>query len=48
MCIRDRRQAIDEIMSGEVSDAVISSFLTALAMKGETEEETRIINKNEK
>ena len=32
-------QAIDEIMSGEVSEAVISSFLTALAMKGETEEE---------
>ena len=26
-------------MSGEVSEAVISSFLTALAMKGETEEE---------
>ena len=35
----EAKQAIDEIMSGEVSEAVISSFLTALAMKGETEEE---------
>lgn len=31
--------AINEIMSGEVSPTVISSFLTALAMKGETDEE---------
>ena len=35
----EAKQAIDEIMSGEVSEAVISSFLTALAMKGETQEE---------
>lgn len=35
----EAKQAIEEIMSGEVSEAVISSFLTALAMKGETEEE---------
>lgn len=35
----EARQAIDEIMSGEVSPVVISSFLTALAMKGETDEE---------
>ena len=35
----EAKQAIDEIMSGEASEAVISSFLTALAMKGETEEE---------
>ena len=27
----EAKQAIDEIMSGEVSEAVISSFLTALA-----------------
>jgi anthranilate phosphoribosyltransferase len=33
------KQAIDEIMSGEVSPVVISSFLTALAVKGETDEE---------
>lgn len=39
LTFEESRQAIDEIMSGEVSDAVISSFLTALAMKGETEEE---------
>ncbi len=31
--------AIDEIMSGDVSPTVTSSFLTALAMKGETEDE---------
>lgn len=35
----EARQAIDEIMSGDVSEAVIASFLTALAMKGETDEE---------
>lgn len=31
--------AIDEIMSGEVSQTVTSAFLTALAVKGETEDE---------
>lgn len=31
--------AIDEIMSGEVSQPLTASFLTALAMKGETDEE---------
>lgn len=35
----EAKQAIDEIMSGEVSQAVISAFLTALAVKGETDEE---------
>ena len=35
----EAKAAIDEIMSGEVSPAVISSFLTALAMKGETDDE---------
>ncbi|MGN1122978.1 MAG: anthranilate phosphoribosyltransferase, partial [Eubacterium sp.] len=35
----EAKQAIDEIMSGEVSPVVISSFLTALAVKGETDEE---------
>ena len=29
LTFEESRQAIDEIMSGEVSDAVISSFLTA-------------------
>lgn len=35
----EARQAIDEIMSGEVSPVMVSSFLTALAAKGETDEE---------
>ncbi|MDD6728212.1 MAG: anthranilate phosphoribosyltransferase [Eubacteriales bacterium] len=35
----EAKLAIDEIMSGEVSPVMISSFLTALAVKGETEEE---------
>ncbi len=35
----EARDAIDEIMSGAVSPVVISSFLTALAMKGETDDE---------
>ncbi len=35
----EAKAAIDEIMSGECSEALISSFLTALAMKGETEDE---------
>lgn len=35
----EAKAAIDEIMSGEVSQAMTSSFLTALAMKGETDEE---------
>ncbi len=39
LTFEEARQAIDEIMSGEVSPVVISSFLTALAMKGETDDE---------
>lgn len=35
----EAKQAIYEIMSSDVSPVVISSFLTALAMKGETDEE---------
>lgn len=35
----EAKSAIDEIMSGEVSEAVTASYLTALAMKGETDEE---------
>lgn len=35
----EAKAAIDEIMSGDVSPVVTSSFLTALAMKGETEDE---------
>lgn len=35
----EARSAIDEIMSGNVSQTVTSAFLTALAMKGETDEE---------
>ena len=35
----ESKQAIDEIMSGNVSPSVTSSFLTALAMKGETDDE---------
>lgn len=35
----ESKQAINEIMSGNVSDSVTSAFLTALAMKGETEDE---------
>ena len=35
----EARSAIDEIMSGEVHPEMTSAFLTALAMKGETEEE---------
>ncbi len=35
----EAKQAIDEIMSGEVSQVLTSSFLTALAMKGETDDE---------
>lgn len=39
LTFEEARQAIDEIMSGEVSPTVISAFLTALAIKGETEDE---------
>lgn len=39
LTFNEAKQAIDEIMSGEVSPVVVSSFLTALAMKGETEDE---------
>lgn len=39
LTFNEAKQAIDEIMSGEVSPVVISSFLTALALKGETEDE---------
>lgn len=35
----EAKSALAEIMSGEVSPILISSFLTALAMKGETDEE---------
>lgn len=35
----EAKSAIEEIMSGECSESLISSFLTALAMKGETEDE---------
>lgn len=33
------KQSVDEIMSGKASTALIASFLTALAFKGETDEE---------
>lgn len=36
-------KALDAILSGTVSDAAISAFLVALAMKGETAEELRSI-----
>lgn len=39
LTFNEAKQAIDEIMSGEVSPVIISSFLTALALKGETEDE---------
>lgn len=39
LSFNESREAIDEIMSGEVSPVTISSFLTALSMKGETDEE---------
>lgn len=39
LSFEEAKQAINEIMSGEVSPSVTSAFLTALAMKGETEEE---------
>lgn len=39
LTFEEAKQAINEIMSGEVSPSVTSAFLTALAMKGETEEE---------
>lgn len=35
----EAKTAVDEIMSGNVSQVVTSAFLTALAMKGETEDE---------
>lgn len=35
----EAKNAIDEIMSGDVPQSVIGAFLTALAMKGETDEE---------
>ncbi|MCM1115385.1 MAG: anthranilate phosphoribosyltransferase [Clostridium sp.] len=39
LTFEESKQAINEIMSGEVTPAVTSAFLTALAMKGETEDE---------
>ncbi|MCM1286014.1 MAG: anthranilate phosphoribosyltransferase [Acetobacter sp.] len=39
LSFEEAREAVEEIMSGEVSPVVISSFLTALSMKGETDEE---------
>ena len=35
----EAKQVVDEIMSGNVSQVVTSAFLTALAVKGETEDE---------
>lgn len=35
----EAKTAVEEIMSGEVTQVVTSAFLTALAMKGETEDE---------
>lgn len=35
----EAKSAVEEIMGGECSPALISSFLTALAVKGETEDE---------
>lgn len=35
----EAKAAVNEIMSGDVSSVVTSSFLTALAMKGETDDE---------
>lgn len=35
----EAKEAVDEIMSGGVSPEIIAAFLTALAMKGETEDE---------
>ena len=35
----EAKTAVDEIMSGNVSQVVTSAFLTALAMKGETDDE---------
>lgn len=35
----EAKQVVNEIMSGEVSPAVTAAFLTALSMKGETEDE---------
>lgn len=35
----EAKAAVEEIMSGECSEALISSYLTALAMKGETDDE---------
>ena len=35
----EAKTAIGEIMSGDVTPVMTSSFLTALAMKGETEDE---------
>lgn len=35
----EAKTAVDEIMSGNVSQVVTSAFLTALSMKGETDDE---------
>ena len=35
----EARQVMDEIMDGKVSPTLISSYLTALSMKGETTDE---------
>lgn len=39
LTFEESKQAINEIMSGNVPPSVTSAFLTALAMKGETEDE---------
>ena len=33
------KESVDEIMTGQASPALIASFLTALSIKGETDEE---------
>ena len=35
----EAKTAVKEIMSGECTPEMVSAFLTALAMKGETDEE---------
>lgn len=39
LTIEEARETMNEIMSGEVSDVLLSSYLTALRMKGETIDE---------
>jgi len=39
LTVEEAKKVMDEIMSGQVSDPLIASFLTALRMKGETVDE---------